>query len=297
MAVMSEGSTIAPGATAAGAESEGVAVPAAAPVRRLVEDPSAVAPADAKVLSSALFARLRRLEEGTAEYSYVRGTLVELNLSLVRYVARRFRQSGEPMDDIVQVGTVGLIKAIDRFDPDRGLEFVTLAVPTVLGEIKRFFRDATWAVHVPRRLQELRLALAKASDRLEQDLGRPATVAELAAHLEITEGDVVEGMIARNAHTAGSLDLGSDDDDGDGSLLRRLGRHDPGLEKVENLQALKPLVAALAERDRAILHMRFVDEMTQADIGARLGVSQMQVSRLLARILSRLREGMLGTEA
>ncbi|PBC76036.1 RNA polymerase sigma-B factor [Streptomyces sp. TLI_235] len=296
MAVMSEGSTIAPGATAAGAGSEGVAVPAAAPVRRLVEDPSAVAPADAKVLSSALFARLRRLEEGTAEYSYVRGTLVELNLSLVRYVARRFRQSGEPMDDIVQVGTVGLIKAIDRFDPDRGLEFVTLAVPTVLGEIKRFFRDATWAVHVPRRLQELRLALAKASDRLEQDLGRPATVAELAAHLEITEGDVVEGMIARNAHTAGSLDLGSDDD-GDGSLLRRLGRHDPGLEKVENLQALKPLVAALAERDRAILHMRFVDDMTQADIGARLGVSQMQVSRLLARILSRLREGMLGAEA
>ncbi|MCU7821216.1 RNA polymerase sigma factor SigF [Kitasatospora sp. DSM 101779] len=293
MAVMSEGSTIAPGATAEGASSAGLAGPAPAPVQRVVDDPSTVAPADAKVLSSALFARLRTLEEGTAEYSYVRGTLVELNLSLVRYVARRFRQSGEPMDDIVQVGTVGLIKAIDRFDPDRGVEFVTLAVPTILGEIKRFFRDATWAVHVPRRLQELRLALAKASDLLEQSLGRPATVAELAAHLEITEDEVVEGMIARNAHTAGSLDLGSDDEDGDGSLLRRLGRHDPGLEKVENLEVLKPLVAALAERDRAILHMRFVEELTQAEIGARLGVSQMQVSRLLARILTRLREGML----
>ncbi|MEV6212468.1 RNA polymerase sigma factor SigF [Kitasatospora sp. NPDC051914] len=263
----------------------------------MVEDPSAVAPADAKVLSAALFERLRTLEEGTPEYSYVRGTLVELNLSLVRYVARRFRQSGEPMDDIVQVGTVGLIKAIDRFDPDRGLEFVTLAVPTVVGEIKRFFRDSTWAVHVPRRLQELRLALAKAGDQLEQELGRPATVAELAAHLDLTEDEVLEGMIARNAHTAGSLDLGTDGEDGDGSLLQRLGRHDPGMEKVENLEALKPLVAALSERDRAILHMRFVAEMTQADIGARLGVSQMQVSRLLARILGSLREGMLGAGA
>ncbi|GJF33281.1 RNA polymerase sigma factor [Kitasatospora sp. NE20-6] len=297
MAVMSERSTIAPGPTPAGTGSDhaGAAVPA--PRGPRIDDPSAVAPADAKALSASLFERLRTLEEGTAEYSYVRGTLVELNLSLVRYVAKRFRQSSEPMDDIVQVGTVGLIKAIDRFDPDRGVEFVTLAVPTILGEIKRFFRDTTWAVHVPRRLQELRLALAKVGDDMEQSLGRPATPAELAERLGLTEDEVREGMVARNAHTAGSLDLGAEGEDGDGSLLQRLGRPDPGLEKVENIEALKPLVGSLKERDRAILHMRFVEELTQAEIGTRLGVSQMQVSRLLARILGTLREGLLGADA
>ena len=298
MAVMSERSTIAPGPTPAGTVTEHPARPVApAPYGLRIEDPSAVAPADAKELSASLLARLRTLEEGTPEYSYVRGTLVELNLSLVRYVAKRFRQSSEPMDDIVQVGTVGLIKAIDRFDPDRGVEFVTLAVPTVLGEIRRFFRDTTWAVHVPRRLQELRLALARTCDDLEQHLGRPATTAELAERLGITEEEVLEGMVARNAHTAGSLDLGTEGEDGDGSLLQRLGQHDPGLEMVENLHALKPLVATLKERDRRILHMRFVEELTQAEIGARLGVSQMQVSRLLTRILTTLREGLLGTGA
>ncbi|MFD9126393.1 SigB/SigF/SigG family RNA polymerase sigma factor [Kitasatospora sp. NPDC059571] len=294
MAVMSEASTIGTVPAARGDRAAAVAAPAPVEDRPLIDDPSAVAPADAKALSASLLVRLRTLEEGTAEYSYVRGTLIELNVSLVRYVARRFRQSGEPMDDIVQVGTIGLIKAIDRFDPSRGLEFVTFAIPTVVGEIKRFFRDTTWAVHVPRRLQELRLALAKGRDHLEQTLGRPATTAELAAHLGISEEEVVEGMVAGNAHTAGSLDLREEGEGGDGSLLQRLGRYDPGLEKVENLEALKPMVAALGERDRSILHMRFVEELTQAEIGARLGVSQMHVSRLLARILGGLRAGLLG---
>jgi len=161
---------------------------------------------DARALSKTLFARLQSLEEGTPEYSYVRNTLVELNLALVKFAASRFRTRSEPMEDIVQVGTIGLIKAIDRFELSRGVEFPTFAMPTIVGEIKRFFRDTSWSVRVPRRLQELRLDLAKAGDELAQKLDRAPTVAELAERLKLPEHEIIEGMAASNAYTATSLD-------------------------------------------------------------------------------------------
>ncbi|RBM08991.1 RNA polymerase sigma factor SigF [Streptomyces sp. PT12] len=255
-----------------------------------------VAPLDARALSKSLFQRLADLEEGTHEYAYVRNTLVELNLALVKFAASRFRSRSEPMEDIVQVGTIGLIKAIDRFEADRGVEFPTFAMPTIVGEIKRFFRDTSWSVRVPRRLQELRLDLAKAGDELAQKLDRSPTVAELAERLSISEEDVVEGMAASNAYTASSLDAQPDEDEAEGTLADRIGYEDHGLEGIEYIESLKPLIAELAPRDRKILSLRFVANMTQSEIGEELGISQMHVSRLLARTLGRLRRGLLVEE-
>ncbi|MEU3184281.1 RNA polymerase sigma factor SigF [Streptomyces sp. NPDC006923] len=247
---------------------------------------------DARALSKTLFARLETLEEGTHAYAYVRNTLVELNLALVKFAASRFRTRSEPMEDIVQVGTIGLIKAIDRFELSRGVEFPTFAMPTIVGEIKRFFRDTSWAVRVPRRLQELRLDLAKAGDELAQRLDRSPTVGELAQRLGITAEEVVEGMAASNAYTASSLDAQSTDDESEGALADRIGYEDHGLEGVEYIESLKPLIASLPARDRKILSLRFVANMTQSEIGEELGLSQMHVSRLLSRTLTRLRKAL-----
>ena len=258
-------------------------------------DLGAVGPADARALSRALFVRLASLEEGTHEYQYVRNTLVELNLTLVRFAAGRFRNRSEPMEDIVQVGTIGLIKAIGRFDPERGTEFTTFALPTITGEIKRFFRDTSWAVHVPRRLQELRLALARATDELQQTLDRAPTSEELAAHLGLTVAEVGEGLLAANGYSVSSLDAqpGDDESGSGGSIAEYVGSPDPGMEGVENLETLKPLMARFPERERTILSLRFGAELTQAEIGAELGISQIQVSRLLARALRSLRAELL----
>ena len=261
-----------------------------------LSDPRNSTGADARAMSKVLFARLAELEEGTHEYQYVRNTLIELNLTLVKFAARRFKSRSEPMEDIVQVGTIGLIKAIDRFDLDQEVEFPTFAMPTIVGEIKRFFRDTSWAVHVPRRLQELRLALARAIDDLTFSVGRPPTNAELAAHLEISEDEVREGLVAANGYTVSSIDAGSpssEEGDEGTSFTARLGEVDPGVEMVENVESLKPLMAQLDERDKAIISMRFGAEMTQSEIGAVLGVSQMQISRLLSRTLGRLRDQLL----
>ncbi|MDT0381926.1 RNA polymerase sigma factor SigF [Streptomyces sp. DSM 42041] len=252
-----------------------------------------VGPVDARALSKTLFERLESLEEGTHEYSYVRNTLVELNLALVKFAASRFRSRSEPMEDIVQVGTIGLIKAIDRFETDRGVEFPTFAMPTIVGEIKRFFRDTSWSVRVPRRLQELRLDLAKAGDELAQRLDRAPTVDELAERLGLGRDEVVEGMAASNAYTASSLDAQPEEDDSEGALADRIGYEDNGLEGIEYVESLKPLIADLAPRDRTILSLRFVANMTQSEIGEELGISQMHVSRLLARTLGRLRKGLM----
>ncbi|SCE27574.1 RNA polymerase sigma-B factor [Streptomyces sp. SolWspMP-5a-2] len=251
-----------------------------------------VGPVDARALSKTLFERLESLEEGTLDYSYVRNTLVELNLALVKFAASRFRSRSEPMEDIVQVGTIGLIKAIDRFELSRGVEFPTFAMPTIIGEIKRFFRDTSWSVRVPRRLQELRLDLAKAGDELAQKLDRAPTVAELAERLGIPAEEVVEGMAASNAYTASSLDAQPAEDDSEGTLADRIGYEDNGLEGIEYVESLKPLIAELPSRDRKILSLRFVAGMTQSEIGEELGISQMHVSRLLSRTLTRLRRGL-----
>jgi len=261
-----------------------------------LSDPSNSTGPDARAMSKVLFARLAELEEGTHQYQYVRNTLIELNLTLVKFAARRFRTRSEPMEDIVQVGTIGLIKAIDRFDLDQEVEFPTFALPTIVGEIKRFFRDTSWAVHVPRRLQELRLTLAKAVDELAATIGRSPTPAELAAHLGISEEEVREGLVAANGYTVSSIDAGapgSEEDDEGTSFTARLGEVDPGLDLVVNLESLKPLMAQLGERDKAIISMRFGAEMTQSEIGAALGLSQMQVSRLLSRTLGQLRNQLL----
>ncbi|GEB60023.1 RNA polymerase sigma factor SigF [Streptomyces gardneri] len=250
---------------------------------------------DARALSKQLFARLSELEEGTHDHAYVRNTLVELNLALVKFAAARFGSRSEPMEDIVQVGTIGLIKAIDRFELTRGVEFPTFAMPTIIGEIKRFFRDTSWSVHVPRRLQELRLDLARAGDMLAQRLDRAPTVAELAEELGISAEEVVEGMTASNAYTASSLDAKTEEDEagsGDTTLADRIGYEDGGLTGIEYVASLKPMIASLPARDRLILSLRFVSGMTQSEIGTELGISQMHVSRLLSRTLARLRRGL-----
>ncbi|MEU2248412.1 RNA polymerase sigma factor SigF [Streptomyces sp. NPDC019224] len=261
-----------------------------------VEDTGKVAPKDARALSKMFLDRLQTLEEGTHEYQYARNTLIEMNLSLVRYAASRFRnRGGDDTEDIIQVGTIGLIKAIDRFDLSREVEFATFAVPYIVGEIKRFFRDTTWAVHVPRRLQELRVDLAKAKEELSARLDRDPTVAELATHLDLPEEEIIEGLVAANGYSAGSLDTPTTETDSGNeqrSYADVIGETDPGMETVENLHTLAPLLERLDERERRIVQMRFGEEMTQAQIGAELGVSQMHVSRLLARIVKRLRAGM-----
>nr|WP_225447495.1 RNA polymerase sigma factor SigF [Streptacidiphilus sp. PB12-B1b] len=261
--------------------------------------PAKASPGDARAMSKVLFARMAALEEGTHEYQYVRNTLIELNMALVKFAAGRFRSRSEPMEDMVQVGTIGLIKAIDRFDPEREIEFTTFALPTITGEIKRFFRDTSWAVHVPRRLQELRLVLARASDSMEQLIGRPPTAGELAEHLDLPLDEVREGMVAANGYTPSSLDakaLSSEAQDEESGFLSRLGKPDPGIEGIENLLCLKPMIAQLPDRERRILSMRFGAEMTQTEIGAELGISQMHVSRLLNRTLAKLRSGLLDEE-
>ncbi|WP_436841001.1 RNA polymerase sigma factor SigF [Streptomyces niveus] len=262
-----------------------------------VECPGDVAPKDAREISRIFFVRLAELEEGTHEHQYVRNTLIELNLALVRYAATRFRNRSDQMEDIVQVGTIGLIKAIDRFELSREVEFATFAVPYIVGEIKRFFRDTSWAVHVPRRLQELRIDLAKATDELSQRLDRAPTTAELAEYLNLDENEIIEGVVASNGYTAGSIDMPTDDTaESSSKLSDRLGAPDAQLEAAENVQALKPLIDELDEREKWILQMRFGAEMTQSEIGQELGVSQMHVSRLLSRITGRLREGLLAVE-
>ncbi len=263
-----------------------------------VADPGQVAPKDARELSKQFFRRLAELEEGTHEYQYARNTLIEMNMSLVRFAAGRFRSRGpEEMEDIVQVGMIGLIKAIDRFELSREVEFTSFAIPYIVGEIKRFFRDTSWSVHVPRRLQEARVQLARATEELRSRLGRTPTTAELAQLMSLTEEEVNEARIASNGYNSASLDaaIGSEPD-GESVLADFIGTEDAALELVEDFHALAPMIAELDERERKIVHWRFVEELTQAEIGERLGCSQMHVSRLLSRTLKRLRAGMLTTD-
>ncbi|MEU5041661.1 RNA polymerase sigma factor SigF [Streptomyces griseorubiginosus] len=260
-------------------------------------EPSQVAPKDARQLSRLFFEQLAVLEEGTPEFSYARNTLIEMNMSLVRFAAGRFRSRGpEEMEDIVQVGMIGLIKAIDRFELSREAEFTSFAIPYIVGEIKRFFRDTTWAVHVPRRLQEARVQLARATEELRSRLGRTPTVKELSELMSLPEDEVIEARIAANGYNSASLDATiSGSQDGESVLQDFIGADDTALELVEDFHALAPLIAGLTERERLIIHMRFVEELTQSEMGERLGISQMHVSRLLSRTLTRLRQGMLST--
>jgi RNA polymerase sigma-B factor len=240
-----------------------------------------------------LFTRLAEMPQGRAQEE-VRNELVQLHLPLVDHLARRFRNRGEPLDDLVQVGTIGLIKSVDRFQLDRGVEFSTYATPTVLGEIKRYFRDKGWAVRVPRRLQELRLSLATATAELTQEQGRAPTVAELAERLRVNEEDILEGLESANAYSTLSLDAPEIGETDGQSMADSLGADDEALEGVDYRESLKPLLAELDPRAKHILMLRFFRGMTQSQIAAEVGISQMHVSRILSRTLAQLRQGLIG---
>jgi RNA polymerase sigma-B factor len=239
-----------------------------------------------------LFERLHELPEGDSERQRIRDQLVEMHLPLVEYLARRVRNRGEWLDDLIQVATIGLIKSIDRFDLERGVEFSTYATPTIVGEIKRHFRDKGWAVRVPRRLQELKLSLTKAISELAQRNGRAPTVGELATHLQMTEEEVLEGLESANAYSTVSLDAPDSGDEDAPAVADSLGIIDEALEGVEYRESLKPLLEKLPPREKKILLLRFFGNMTQSQIATELGISQMHVSRLLARTLTQLREGL-----
>ncbi|WP_059010356.1 RNA polymerase sigma factor SigF [Streptomyces specialis] len=245
--------------------------------------------AQARALTQALFERLACCEPGTAEHARVRGALVEANLPLVRYIAARFRGRDEPMEDIVQVGTVGLIHAIDRFDRERGVQFPTFAMPTIVGEIRRYFRDGVRGVHVPRRTHELWARVRATTEELTAALGRTPTTAEIAGRLSVPEEDVRASAEATRAYRVCSLDAGDERDEGGPGLADRLGYEDPGLAGVEHRALVRHLLVQLPEREQRILLMRYYRNLTQSQISAELGLSQMHVSRLLARSVTRLR--------
>jgi RNA polymerase sigma-B factor len=213
--------------------------------------------------------------------------LVEM-MPLVRALASRYAGRGEPLEDLVQVGSVGLIKAVDRFDVDRGVEFASYGVPTIVGEIRRHFRDKAWAMHVPRRLKELSVRLSRLLDELTAELGRSPTIAELAEEAGVEEEDVVDALDSAQAYSTRSLDARFDED-GDESLGDRLGTEEHGYVDVEDGSVVSAGLEALDERERRIVELRFFEEMTQSQIAAELGISQMHVSRLLRRALGSMR--------
>jgi len=247
---------------------------------------------EARALSDELFRRLSRLERETHAFSETRAAIIELNLPLVRFAASRYRHRSEAREDIVQVGTVGLIKAVDAYDPFRGVEFPTFALPTISGEIKRFFRDTSWPVRVPRGMQERYLAVTRAADKLEQRLGRAPQPQEIAALLQLTTQEVTEGQEASRVYHARSLDaLREDDSDDTGSaIVDRLGCDDGGLDMVEFQESVAPLLDGLPPREQTIVALRFWGNLTQSEIAEQVGISQMHVSRLLAGVLRRLRD-------
>jgi len=247
--------------------------------------------AEMRSRSVALFERLAT-DLSVAERADVRDQLVRLHLPLVEHFARRFLNRGEPFDDLLQVGTIGLIKAIDRFDLERGVEFSTYATPTIVGEIKRHFRDRGWAIRVPRRLQELRITITAATAELTQDLGRSPTVSELAAKVGVSQEEIIEGLESANAYSTLSLDAPDNSEDSALSMIDVIGADDEALSHVDDRETIKPLLEALDPREKHILTLRFFRGMTQSQIAAEIGISQMHVSRLLARTLAHLRESL-----
>jgi RNA polymerase sigma-B factor len=220
----------------------------------------------------------------------LRDDLVEEHAPLAHFLAGRFASRGEARDDLVQVALVGLFKAVERFDPDRGLRFSTFATPTILGELKRHFRDRGWAVRVPRRVQELHLQLGRIVSALGQEEGRSPTPAEVAKRAGVSEEEVLEAMEAGSLYRLVSLDGSATPDDEGIELAASLGEDDPEFERIEHRSEITELLDTLPERERLIVELRFFESMTQSEIAERVGVSQMHVSRLLTRSLERLRE-------
>jgi RNA polymerase sigma-B factor len=234
-----------------------------------------------------LFAEYQRTRD-----PQVRDRLILAHMNLVRYLARKFANRGEPLEDLIQVGMIGLINAIDRFDPDRGIRFATYATPTIVGEIRRHFRDRGWAVKVPRRLQELNLAANKAVDELTQRLDRAPTVPELAEELNISEAEALEAMELGELYELPSLDseMGGESDEVRSRLADYVGSVDEEIERFERRARLAQALQSLTPRERRIIELRFFDNLSQTQVAKRLDISQMHVSRLQQRALAKLRQ-------
>ncbi|MBU8823208.1 RNA polymerase sigma factor SigF [Mycolicibacterium goodii] len=239
-----------------------------------------------------MFRELAGTTEGSPAYVRQREKIVERCLPLADHIARRFDGRGEPREDLVQVARVGLVNAVNRFDVEAGSDFVSFAVPTIMGEVRRHFRDNSWSVKVPRRLKELHLRLGAATAELSQRLGRAPTASELAHELDMDREEVVEGLIAGSSYNTLSIDSGGGGggDEEAPAIVDTLGDLDMGLDQIDNRESLRPLLASLPERERTVLVLRFFESMTQTQIAERVGISQMHVSRLLAKSLARLRD-------
>lgn len=233
-----------------------------------------------------LFRRYK--EEGDED---ARQQLIVNHLNLVRFLAARFKNRGEPLEDLVQVGTIGLIKAIDRFDPSRGLEFTTYATPTILGEIKRHFRDKGWSVRVPRRLQELSSKVNQATDELTNELQRSPSVEEIAERIGVSVDDVLEAMESSSAYSSVPLEgSGSGDDDEAPAVIDHYATVDENLAASDDRIVLEDAIKEFSPREQEVIRMRFVDGLTQVEIAKKLGISQVQVSRLLRRTLKKVQD-------
>jgi RNA polymerase sigma-B factor len=256
----------------------------------MAPDPEPADRGRARADALAALRRLARLDPEHPDREHLREEVITGYMSYARHLAGRFGVRGEAAEDLTQAAYMGLVKAVDNYDPAYETTFLTYATPMITGEIKRHFRDTTWDVHVPRRIQELSGALRPTAEALTQELGRSPDVAELAERLNTTPEEIVDAMDAASAHNAASLDVSVELGDDTGTTLGDLlGDDDPALELVVDREALRPLLTELGDRDKRILLMRYFRNMTQSEIGEQLGVSQVQVSRLLSAILERLR--------
>ena len=258
----------------------------ASAARRRLRRASKGKPAWDKERTRELFRRYK--EEGDEE---AREQLIVSHVNLVRYIAAKFKNRGEPLDDLIQVGTIGLIKAIDRFDPSRGLEFTTYATPTIMGEIKRHFRDKGWTIRVPRRLQELSAKVNSATDELTARLQRSPSIEEVAEYLGTTADEVLVAMESSSAYSSVPLEAqGGNEDDDAPSVIDRYASVDGDLEASDDRIVLEEVIGEFPEADQQAIRMRFIDGMTQVEIAKRLGISQVQVSRMLRRALRRIQD-------
>ncbi len=248
---------------------------------------------EADTAARTLLSLLNDLPADGPDRERVRERVIEMHLPLAEYLARRFRNRGEPFDDLIQVANLGLIKSVDGYDAGRGAAFTSYAIPMIVGELKRHFRDKGWDVRVPRRLQELRLEIGKVTGDLAQELGRSPTVADIAARLSVTEEDVIAGLDSGHAYRALSLQAPVQGEEPATELGDLLGDLDPDMEHVEDREALRPLIAKLPPREQKIIALRFFGNLTQSQIAAELGISQMHVSRLLSHSLAQLRQALL----
>ncbi|WP_183469158.1 SigB/SigF/SigG family RNA polymerase sigma factor [Mycolicibacterium iranicum] len=238
---------------------------------------------------TAMVRELRTFDPDSAQYRRAHAAIIDLTLPLASHIARRFRGRGQSHEDLFQVASVGLVQAVKRFDPDNGSEFLAFAIPTMMGEVRRYFRDCGWAVKVPRRLKELNNQLKDARSELSQRLGRAPTPSEMALHLGIDREELIQATIASSNYATVSTDAGQGQSGEFLAIRETLGQRDSRLDKVLDVETIRPLITSLPAREQAILRMRFFEEMTQTEIAERIGCSQMHISRLLSSALAKLR--------